>query len=184
MSCDSLKKTPRGFTAVTSEMLKNSVARRLVPIADRMRDIHTRFGMRPYTLKLIKTRHAGGRRHLGTEEVTFTRIFDPTPKIVSLSTLTEVVQPVGEDEIGTVQVEQVSAAFTEDMLRGFDDQGRPPGPDESVFYVIEFPTPGDGPGVMRRFQLRSAPDFRAGRFGWSFSLERAHQDPARDGSLR
>lgn len=183
-SCSGTPRTPGGFTDVTSHSITCTLARQLIGVADNLRDLYTSFGLRPYRLKLIKTKWSGGKRGIGVEEVSFERLIDPTPLVLDLSALQEIVQPVGLDEVGAIRVEQISGRFTEDMLRGHDDLGTPPSADEQVFYEIEFPTPGDGDSFRRRFFLRTAPMYFADRFQWVITLEKSHEDRARSGDLR
>lgn len=183
MSCKPGQRTPRGFTAVTSQGLQDTLARRLIGTADRVRDLYTAFGLRPYTFQLIKTRAAQGVRGRGPDEITFIRVIDPTPLVMDLSTVQEIVQPLGLDEVGAIRVEQISGVFTEDQLRGFDDDGNPPSPDEQIFFTVSFPLTGDQ-NFVRRFTLTTAPMYFADRFMWVLNLEKSHQDPARGGELR
>jgi hypothetical protein len=183
-ACGGASKTPGGFTAVTSHSITCTLARKLIPVADSLRDLYTVFGLRPYRLKLIKTRWSEGIRGRGVEEVTMERLIEPTPLVLDLSALTEIVQPVGLDEIGTIRVEQISGRYTEDMLRGWDDEGNSPSPDEQVFYEIEFPIPDDADGIRRRFVLRTAPMYFSDKFQWVIMLEKSHEDRARNGDLR
>jgi hypothetical protein len=183
-SCGGGGKTPGGFTSVDSHSINCTLARRLTSTADSLRDLYTAFGLRPYRVKLVKTRWSEGVRGHGVEEVSLERLIEPTPLVLDLSALQEIVQPVGLDEIGTIRLEQVSGRYTEDTLRGYDDQGNPPGPDEQFYYEIEFPVPGDSDGVRRRFFLRSAPMYFADKFQWVLVLERSHEDRARNGDVR
>lgn len=177
-------KTASGFTDVASHTLECSVARTLIDTVDQLRDIYSQFGLRPYRVKVIKTKWSQGRRGGGIEEVSFERLIDPTPLVLDISALTEIVQPVGLDEVGTIRIEQISGRFTEDMLRGHDDEGTPPGSDEQVFWEVEFPIPGNGSGTKRRFFLRSAPMYFADKFQWVVTLEKSHEDRSRAGELR
>jgi hypothetical protein len=178
------EKTPGGFTAVTSHSITCTLARKLINTADVLRDLYTVFGLRPYRVKLIKTRWSEGVRGRGIEEVTLERILEPTPLVLDLAALTEIIQPVGLDEVGTIRIEQISGRYTEDILRGFDDEGNPPERGEQFFYEIEFPIPGDADGVRRRFVLRAAPMYFADKFQWVITLEKSHEDRARNGDLR
>jgi hypothetical protein len=105
----------------------------------------------------------------------------PTPLVQDLSTLTEIVQPVGLDEVGSILVSEVSGRFTDEELRFAAPDGSPPGPDEEVFYEIEFPRPDGKPGDRRRFYLRAAPFYDSTSFTWRLRLEKAHEDRDRRG---
>lgn len=183
MSCcggNRMGKNPSGFTSVTAQGLSGSLGQSLISTVDKIRDIYTSFGLRPYRVWIVKTKWSLGARGHGIEEVSFTRMLDPTPLVEDLNTLAEVVTPVGLNEMGSVRVSQISGRFTEDMLRGFDDLGTPPGPDENLFYEIEFPVTG----AARRFEMDSAPMYYSDKFEWTVTLQKSNQDRARDGGLR
>jgi hypothetical protein len=168
----------RPFADLSAFDLTQTLARRLIPTADLMRDLNVRFGMRPYSVRVIRTRWTGVERGLGQEVITSELILLPTPRIVDLSTLAIIVQQVGADELGAIQLDEISGRFTEDQLNGNHDDGAPPDPDEQVYYEIQFPQPdGVNPqGVRRRFSPASAPHYTAGKFEWVLRLERARPD--------
>jgi hypothetical protein len=168
------------YTDPTSIELKRTLAQRLIPVADRLRDLFTRFGLRPYKVRIVRIRWTGGSRGVGTPLVERELDLLPTPLVQDLSTMTEIVQPIGLDEIGMISVSEISGRFKEDELRFLDASGRPPDDDEEVFYEIEFPLP-NGTSIKRRFYLRAAPHYFASRFQWQVRLEKAHEDRDRIG---
>ncbi len=172
---------PRPFTNLSGLDLSNTLARKLIPVADTLRDLRTKFGMRPYEVHIIRTRWTGGERGLGEEYTKSDLVILPTPRLVDLTSLAEIVQPIGLDEIGIVTLDEISGRFTEDQLRGFHDDGTPPDADENVFYEVVFPqTDGStGNAQRRRFFPVSAPHYTAGKFEWVLRLERARPDRPR-----
>lgn len=165
--------------------LCGTLARGLIGVADSLRNLYAAFGLRPYVVRLIKTRWSGGRRGVGAEYVTSDVPLLPVPLVSDISSLSEIVTPAGLDEFGEVALTQLSGAYTEDFLRGHDPEGRPASVDEQVYYEIEFPPPCTGAdGERRRFLLRGAPHYQADAFGWTVRLERARQDRARNGDPR
>jgi hypothetical protein len=172
------------FTDPTGLDLKSTLQRKLIPTADKLRDILTKFGMRPYTVKIFRVKWSGGARGVGTPYIIQGSELHllPTPKMTDLNAVQEIVQPVGLDEIGSIQVSQISGQFTEEQLRGLGPDGSEPPPDEEVFYEIEFLRSDGLPGQRRRFQLRGAPQYYAGRFQWIIQLEKAHEDRSRAGA--
>lgn len=162
--------------------LRRTLAQRLIPVADRIRDLFTQFGCRPYKVRIVRVRWADGERGRGLPVVEKVVDLLPTPLVQDMSSLTEIVQPVGLDEIGSIIVSEISGRFTDDDLRFADRYGQPPGPDEEVFYEIEFPRTPDGkPGDKRRFYLRGAPHYTSTRFEWQVRLEKSHEDRQRNG---
>jgi len=172
---------PRRFTDLSGLDLSRTLARRLVPVADMLRDLRTKFGMRPYEVHVIRSAWTGGERGVGVEQVTSDVVILPTPRIVDLTSLTEIVQPVGLDEVGQVTLDEVSGRFTEDQLLGRHDDGSPLRPDETVFYEVLFPLPDGRAGNVerRRFYPTSAPHYAAGKFEWVVRLERQRPDAGR-----
>ena len=129
-------------------------------------------------------RWSGGARGEGVESVTSTTTILPTPRISDLSSLQAIVQPIGLDEVGQIQLSQVSNRYDENTLRGLDDAGDEPGIDEQVYYEIEFPGPDGLPAQKRRFVLSSAPYYADGKLQWIVALERARGDRERNGDPR
>jgi len=169
------------FTDPTSIQLNQTLARQFIPLADQLRDMLTQFGLRPYKVRIVRVQWSGGERGIGTSTVVSELVLLPTPLISDLTTLTEIVQPVGLDEIGMVQLSEVSGRFTEDELMGRDSDGSPIPADQEFFYEAEFPRPDGKPGVRRRFFPRSAPQYDAGGLQWIVRLEKTHEDRGRGG---
>lgn len=168
------------YTDPTSVQFGKTLAQKLIPVADRVRDLFTRFGMRPYVVRVVRIRWSAGQRGVGTPIVESSLDLLPTPLVQDLTTMTEIVQPIGLDEVGVISVSEISGRFTDGQLRAMKADGQAPGPDEEVFYEIEFPKP-NGLVDRRRFFLRSAPYYFAGKFYWQVRLERAHSDRQENG---
>ena len=159
-----------------------TLVERLLPTVNKLRAIPAKFGLRPYRVRLIKTRWTGGQRGFGVEEVSTIFEITPTPMVSDLSALTETLFPIGVNEQGGINVTEINPTYTEDELRGFTN-GAPPGRDEQIFYEIEFPRQGSAEGDKRRFTLRSAPTYQADNFQWTLRLERAYSDRTRAGEI-
>lgn len=169
------------FTEVTAAQLRGTLARKLVPTADSLRDLLTRFGLRTYKVSVIRIQWSGGDRGVGTPVVLRETVLLPTPKVEGLSSLTELIQPIGMNEEGGIDLTKISATYTDEDLRGLSAQGEEIPPDEEVFYEIEFPRLDGGPSLKRRFQLRGAPQFRPGGLQWSVRLEKSNDNRDRRG---
>jgi hypothetical protein len=170
------------FTVIDGKPLARTLGQRLIHVADQVRDLFTAFGLRPYKVRIVRVRWAGGRRGEGAPVIEKTLDLLPTPLITDLSGLTEIVQPVGLDEVGGITLSEVSGRFTEDELRFVERDGTPMGADEEIFYEIEFPpVEGRQHSIRRRFFPNSAPFYAASRFQWSVRLEKAHEDRQRNG---
>lgn len=173
-----------GFTRVGPGGLKRTLAQKLIRPVDKIRDLHTKLGGRIYMVTIFRTRWSGGRRGVGEETVVFELEILPTPKLVDMSTLTEVINPTGLDETGQVLVTQISGRFTEDLLLGFDPEGNEPLDSDNVFYEIEFPRLDGRSSVRRRFKIRQAPSYKPYGMEWQVTLKKVDQDRSRRGELR
>lgn len=180
MKCGSKSK----FTKLSGTQLANTFASSLVDVADSLRDLYVQFGLRSYQVSIVRTAWTGGRRGIGIEYVKHELELLPTPKVNSFSSLTEILQPVGLDEVGSVGLSQISGRFTEDELLGKDKNGLPLGKDEQVFYEIHYPRSDGNPGVRRRFVVKGTPYYSASRLEWTVELERSHEDRSKDSALR
>lgn len=165
--------------------LRSTLAQRLIPVADNIRNLNTRFGIRTYKVKIVRVRWSGDRRGRGVPTVELELDILPTPLVQDLTTLTEILNPVGLDETGVIGVSEISGDYTDDQLR-FLNEGESPGPDEEVFYEIEYPQPDGafGGAFRRRFTLRGAPYYSAGQFQWRIRLEKSNEDRSRMGDPR
>lgn len=169
------------FTEVTPQQLKNTLARRFVPLADSLRDSLTKFGLRVYNVRIVRVKWSGGERGVGVPELVKTTPILPTPQISDLNGLQDIVQLIGREESGSITVSQISGRYTEEELRGLEADGTGIGPDEEVFWEVEFPRPDGAPAIRRRFLPSSAPVYKPGALQWLIQLERSSEDRARNG---
>lgn len=162
--------------------LCGTLGQRLIPTVDRIRNLYTKFGLRPYNVSIIRTRWTGGRRGVGTEQVIFCAPITPTPLLSDMTSVTSVASPIGASEQGDVTLTQISGAYTEDQLYGLDQTSTPIPLDEQVYWEIEFPPAcKGGQGERRRFTPSSAPMFTADKFEWEIQLTRQRVDRIRNG---
>lgn len=173
------------FTIPTQHSIAVSIVRKLHPVADGLRDLQTRLGMRGYRVRLLRTRWTGGVRGRGDEVVVMSRDILPVPKLSELDALSDTLQAIGLDEVGTITMSEISSRYTEEFLRGYDDDGTPAPRDENVYYEIEFIRPDSGLSDKRRFYPVSAPWLDlTGSLGWQLKLERSHEDRTRTGEVQ
>lgn len=172
------------FTDLSTTQFNQTLAQTLVPTADSLRDMFTSFGLRPYKVRFVRLRWSGMKRGQGAAYVACEIDILPTPKILDLTTLTEIVNPVGLDEVGGVLLTQVSGNFTEEQLRFGETDKKSLAQNEEVFYEVQFVRKDDQPGDRRRFALRSAPMYLAGKFQWQLRLEKSNENRAANGDPR
>lgn len=169
------------FTDPSSIDFAKTLTTKLIPTVDRLRDLFTRFGLRAYKVRMVRVRWTGNRRGTGAAIVTSSMDILPTPKVINFDTMTEIVNPVGLDEIGSIGVIQISGRYTEEELRFLGKKGETLEPNEEAFYEIEEIRVDGLPGERRKFNLRGAPFYQPGKFEWVVRLERAHNDRTRGG---
>ena len=174
----------RHFARPTGAQLGGSLAQRLIPIADRIRDLKVRFGFPPYEITNLRVSSSGGKRGIGVPQLVHELPLLPVPKIQDLGSLAEIVSPVGLVESGSILVSEISGAYSEDVLLGRDGDGNSVDADQEVLYEIEFTRPDGHEGERRRFNPASAPYYDAERVQWSLRLEKAMQNRARSGDLQ
>jgi len=172
------------FTVATAGLVSNSLMGELIPIVDCIRDLQTELGNRPYRVRLVRTTWSTGVRGRGVESVVFTRDILPTPLVVDMTSLAEVVTAVGVNEQGTVQLQEISGRYTEDQLLGEDAVGNPPGPGDNIYFEITFYRRDGLPAELRRFVKQSAPYYKASGFQWNITLVQANETRNRDGTPR
>lgn len=171
------------FTLLTGLAQSKTLIGKLQPTADRLRDLTTRFGLRPYVVRLVRTAWTGGARGFGSEYVVGELTLLPVPKVSEIGAMERAMLEPGLAEQGSIRVSRISAdRYTENDLKGYDAAGNPPGPEEQFFYEIEFATK-TGAGVLRRFQLVGVPEYKPGRLCWNVTLARSHDDREANGDL-
>lgn len=162
----------------TVEDFKNSVVAKLQPVADSMRCLTAEFGLRPYIVRILRTRWSLGERGRGVPVITSILTLEPTPAVTGLGSLGEILRQVGLDEQGSVSLSGISGSYTEEELFGQDP---PPNDDEELFWEIEFLA--SGKPIKRRFTLFGAPERRMGKLDWAVTLQRARRDRDEQGDL-
>jgi len=171
------------FTQLDGVAGDGSLSRRLIRVADRMRDLRVRFGFRPYVVHMVRTRWPSGLRGKGPEVLVSDDVLLPVPLISDLTGLALTADAAIFKEMGSIVLSEVSGTYTENMLRGLGGDGNSIPEDESFWYEVEFKA-GTESAERRRFSIRSAPTYQASRFQWLITLYAAAQGRGRDGELR
>ena len=164
-------------------------------------------GIRPYRCFLCWTIWSGRERGEGVEDLIARVELLPTPKVEGLDAVAHRFFSGGVLPVGSVQVNRISALFTQDQLTGLAvpregvDPARltPPRiesaralarpnvntlPDPIDFFweVVEDGR-GDDPAARNKFRLAAWPWRKPGNVEWSVILERVSNDENRDGTL-
>lgn len=168
---------------LTPDEAKKSFANRFSSKADRLRQLATKFGVRPYRVFLTLTRWTGEERGEGEEKIVARRELLPTPRVQSLDAISFNAFRGGTLPVGSLRVDRISASFTSDELAGLfgplAGQERIPQPYEFFYEVVEDGR-GDAHPPRAKFRLLSEPFRRPGKIDWTLMLERISQDRTRD----
>lgn len=172
------------FTVQTPQSYAASLGRKLIKIEDRVRDIDVRLGFRPYNVRLIYTVWTGGAKGFGEESVLSETLILPTPLVLDLGAIEEVVTPVGREAEGGLLVTEISGCYTEDQLLGVQADGTEIPENQNFYYEVEFLHVDGSPPSRRRFSVAGTPEFNANKTTWSIRLDRARPDRLRSGAVR
>jgi hypothetical protein len=184
----------------------SSLAARLSRPIDRIRQVGVRLGARSRRVFLVWQRWGGLERGDGTPyEVDRVELL-PTPRVQGLDAVALTAVSAGILPIGTIRVDQVSASYTESMLRGlfslragvFEevDAGSQasqllsvgPHPADHVpqpvefFYEVVEDGRHEGLPLRQKYRLSAQPTLDETKVQWKLVLERISEDAARDGS--
>lgn len=185
------------------EEAKRTLAHKLTPIADRLRQLNTRFGLRSKRVFLVWSVWSGAERGEGTERVLYEIELLPTPRVSDLSSLARRPYSAGVFPEGSIRVDQISAgAYTRDVLVGLSiprqtteapraDQGsainkhdyeKGTDPRIDFWWEVQEDGRGDNPARRVRFRIFGGPSRNEGSLWWAVNLELADEARSRDGS--
>lgn len=191
--------------ALSPHQASRTLAHRLGPRVDRLRQIETRFGVRPYRVFLTWTRATGQQRGDGDTNVIARVEILPTPRVNDLTAQARRPWSGGQLPEGALGVDRISATFTADNLSGLvipsehrgSSRRRPQGEriggteivptgDDQVdfFYEVVEDGRGDSPARRARFRLFAEPYRDASSIQWRVTLEPASDPPDRSGKPR
>jgi hypothetical protein len=165
------------FTSPSSAVLRNALTGKLAPLADRVRDLATKLGVRPNAVFIVRTRWTGGSRGDGVEEVVSEVEILPAPKVEGLEGLGVELHATGTEFTTTgVVLTQISAdRYVSDDLTGGDIA-----PNEGFYYEIVFNHPREARPIRQRFVVVTAPEFRPGAVQWVVGLATGGHQRDRD----
>lgn len=171
---------------LTALQARRTLAHRLGPRVDRVRQIATNLGVRPYRVFLTWERWTGRERGEGKELLVRRTEILPTPKVEDLASVTFTPFAIGMIPVGSLRVSRISvAAFTQDLLTGKmvpkEHEEHIPEPYEFFYEVVEDGR-GDDPAARQKYRLLSAPYRKAGGVHWQIVLEKVSPDMGRDGN--
>lgn len=166
-----------------------SLANRLVPVVDKIRTLASNLGVRPYRVFLMHVAWSGGEVGDGNARVVGRVEILPPPRVRSIGSMDEVVRSTGVTEEGAIEIDRISARFTEDDLLGRtldlqDPNARRTTEDGMDFYwELQETRPSTPLQVVRRFAVQGVPELRRGACEWVVRLTKQDFDPGRQGGL-
>lgn len=157
-----------------------SLVEELGEVADDLRQIaaDADFGLRPYTVHIVRASWSGGSPGRGVPVVALDVPLLPTPKL-SMTGLSRDSREGGVLERGDARLEGVSPRYTEDELESYFASTDT----EEAFVEIRIDE-RDGSTKRRRFTLSKPPIRRPERFDWLLVLSRQDGDRKRSGAVR
>jgi hypothetical protein len=155
-------------------------------VVDRVRQIATKLGDRPYNVDLVWVRWTGVRIGIGTEDIEARVPVVPNPVVTDLTAVTHNPYSAGILPVGTVRVSEVSPGqYSDDLLRGFILPDKSPRPaNVEFFWELRFDGRNTGiePTQRARFRVLGTPFYDADNLQVVCLLERASEDPSRLGT--
>ena len=165
------------FTVPTIQTIGGTLARRLIPVADRMRDLPVRFGLRVYRVRIVLVRSSSGSRGVGVERVVEEREILPVPLVEGLDGITDDLEEVGRLQQGQIIVRGISGEYEEWWLQGRPDSEQQVPDGLAVFYEVEHVQTRR----KRRYVIASVPAWKADGLEWVVTLEAAANERTRRG---
>lgn len=170
--------------ALNPHQAKRTLLARFAPRADRLRQLNTRFGARPYRVFLVWASWTGTERGEGEEVVLRREELLPTPKVSDLSAQQLTAFSGGVLPVGSVRLTEVSATYTFDLLTGRmmpeAHEDHVPQPTSFHYELVEDGRADPNP-LRAKFRLAAQPFLDASKLQWVMVLERASEDAGRDG---
>ncbi len=142
-----------------SEACGANLIESLSKVADNVRGIAGNMGLRPYEVRIVTVRWTGGYRGEGVPEVVSLLRLEPTPLVESISNIDQRLEAFGLDDVGNIQISEISLRYNEDILLGRSSTGDDPAEDTEVFYEVNLRTSLQGDPVLRRFTPTSTPTY-------------------------
>lgn len=203
---------PRPRPLPGGESAKHTLAHRLTKRADRLRQFHTRFGLRSKRVFLVWTKWTGEARGEGNEKELYRVELLPTPRVSDLTAITHSPFRHGTYPDGSIRIDQISCgAYTADNLSGLRVPGREaidvaPSPTRGTLVAGSTASPTSDPRVdffwelvddgraavaneppqtsRKRFRLLGGPYRNEGSLYWTANLQRVSEDLDRFGDTQ
>jgi len=171
------------------QLMPQTLAGELVPVADDIRELYSEFGLRPYRVFLVHAMWSGGRRGIGDLVITSRREILPVPRVRDIDSVRRSVEPTGLTEQGEIVIDQISPKYAEDDLVGRTPDVTDMAMTRTARQDVEFwweveEARASAPRSIRRFSPpAAAPMLSRGGLHWRVTLVRQGYDRARAGEV-
>lgn len=169
--------------------VRSTLASKLVPTVDLVRNLYSKFGVRPYRVFMVHSQWTGGEQGIGQEVITSRIEILPTPRLRDMGAVNTVMRETGLTEEGDIEVDQISARYTEDDLTGRTPDLRDSNLPRTSAMAVDFyweivENRGQDPyPVIRRFNPRNVPGLSRDGFQWRVTLIKQDYDRGRRGEV-
>jgi hypothetical protein len=190
---------------LTPDEAKRTLAARFGPRVDSLRQLNTRYGLRPYRVTLVWTKWTGSGRGAGKELPILEYEILPTPNVKSMDSVSFSIFHAGTVPVGSIRLTEVTLSLTFDELNGhamprteececdreavreWEEKKRQPHADQipqpfDFFYELREDGRGDHEPVRLKYRLLNVPMREPGKVQWSLMLEKIAEDRNRDGT--
>ena len=147
----------------------------LGPAVDRIRQLATDLGVRPYRVWLVHHKWPG-KKGLGVPHEISRREILPRPKIQDMAATAFTMAAYGLTEVGGIVIDQISAKYSEDDLLGrtpdMKDNVEPRTNLRTVefFYEVQETRPTQPPPQPRRYVVAGVPMLNRSGMHWRVAL--------------
>lgn len=170
------------------QQMPQTLAGRLVPVADKLRNLKARFGIRPYRVFLVHAVWTGGKRGVGNQVILSRRELLPPPRVRDFDAVARNLRATGLTEEGDIVVDEISAKYAEDDLMGrtpfFEDPEHPRSGrrDVEFWWETQEARAVARPTVIRRFSPPArVPTLSRDGLQWRATLTKQGEDRGRNG---
>lgn len=171
-------------------MEPQTLAGRLVPVADKLRNLYAMFGLAIYRVFMVHVAWSGKKKGVGTPTIISRREILPIPRVRDLAAVRRIPRATGLTEEGDIIIDRISGKYTEDDLTGATPDLTDPNLSRTslkaidFFYEIQENRPSTPPPPLRRYSAPvGIPMLSRGGFAWTITLTKQNNDRSRRGDM-
>jgi len=162
-----------------------TLAHRLSPRVDRLRQFSTKFGLRSTRVYLVWSKYTGGERGEGREQIIRRLELLPTPRVSELTSISQLPFAAGTLPVGAIRVDLITAQLSDDTLTGRTLPAAEDGANVHIKEPYDFywelveDDRVDKISSRGKFRVLGNPTRREGNVSWTVVLERVSEDTRR-----